>query len=225
MFLFGGRIWRDMQRRFVLVAALAIVSGFVYSANNLAAAPADTYAVQPSVVLQSVEPSSISPTPMPQQAVTVRTATAASKPPVSVVGGNALSIPSIRFQGQIVDVGLTQDNAIDVPTGLQVGRWNGSAIPGSPGAVFLDGHVDGIFARLHQVAAGQTLSIDYNGQKYSYRVVYTETVLLDGIDMTKALSTYGGVSEGLNIMTCAGNYMPSHGTYDQRLVVYAVRIA
>jgi sortase (surface protein transpeptidase) len=107
---------------------------------------------------------------------------------------------------------------------MQVGRWVGGAEPGEQGAVFLDGHVDGVFARLSGVTIGQIVSVSYGGQVYIYRVVHMETVALEGIDMRRALSVYGGASEGLNMMTCAGTFVPSMDTYDQRLVVYAVRV-
>lgn len=141
-----------------------------------------------------------------------------------VTQGDRLSISSIGLVAPIVDVGVTVTNNIDVPAGKQVGRWIGAATPGVPGAVFLDGHVDGVFAGLSHVTTGQTFSIMYGGQTFTYRIVAKETVPLAGIDMNRALSVYGGASEGLNIMTCAGSYVPSMGTYDQRLVVYAVRI-
>lgn len=139
--------------------------------------------------------------------------------------GNIVTIPSIGLSAQIVNVGLTADNAIDVPAGRQVGYWTGSAVPGTPGATFLDGHVDGILAHLQRISVGQTFSVRFNGQTFNYQVAHTETVALAGIDMNRALSTYGGASEGLNMMTCAGTYVPAIGTYDQRFVVYAVRIS
>lgn len=138
--------------------------------------------------------------------------------------GNSLSIPSIGLIASVVSVGTTAQNAIDVPAGRQVGYWNGSAQPGTPGAAFLDGHVDGIFSRLNNLAINQMISVNYEGQTFNYRVVYREVLALEGIDMGRVLSTYGYASEGLNIMTCAGTYVPSTGTYDHRLVVYAVRV-
>lgn len=158
----------------------------------------------------TVSPSPASPSP--------RVTAAASK------GENVLSIPLIGLNAAIVNVGLTPDNAIDVPPGLEVGYWTGSALPGTPGAAFLDGHVDGIFAHLHKLTSGQQFSVTYAKKTYYYQVVHTETVALAGIDMEKALSPYGTAAEGLNIMTCAGTYLPSIDTYDQRFVVYAVRI-
>lgn len=151
-------------------------------------------------------------------------AASAHSPTTSVVRGNHLSIASIGLVAPIVNVGVTTTNNIDVPAGNQVGYWTGSAVPGTPGAVFLDGHVDGVFASLQRVPMGQTFSMVYGGQTFTYRVVHKEVADLAGIDMNRALSVYGGAAEGLNIMTCAGNFVPSMDTYDKRLVVYAHRI-
>ncbi|USN96280.1 MAG: class F sortase [Candidatus Nomurabacteria bacterium] len=148
-----------------------------------------------------------------------------AKPRAAAVVGNSLSIPSIGFQSSIIEVGVTATNNIDVPSSLQVGHWIGSARPGVDGAAFLDGHVDGVFAKLHSVREGQIISVNYGGQTFKYRVVHTETVPLVDIDMGKALSVYGDGSQGLNLMTCAGTYVATQGTYDHRLVVYAVRVS
>ena len=224
-----------MKRRFTILPIAAIIVGsFLWFANwdttPVHSSEQPIVNEQTSIATSTPTPSpSTSPTPevkpSTQPTSTPQPARAAVVKSTPAIKGNSISIPSIGFQAPIVEVGLTAGNAIDVPSGMQVGHWNGSARPGSLGAAFLDGHVDGIFARLSRLVVGQTLSVNYDNQTFAYRVVYTEVVLLDGIDMNKALSVYGGASEGLNMMTCAGNYMPSAGTYDKRLVVYAIRIA
>jgi hypothetical protein len=40
--------------------------------------------------------------------------------------------------------------------------------------------------------------------------------------MSKALSSVSADKAGLNIITCAGKYLPDQKTFEQRLVVYAV---
>lgn len=159
---------------------------------------------------QTVPPQPHTPAPAPQA------------PPASQ--GNRLVIPSIRLNAAITPIGLTATGAVDVPA-HDVGLWTGSVTPGAAyGATFLDGHYVGIFARLHQVQVGHTFSITYSGQTYSYRVVYTETVHVDHIDMRKAISVYGGMGHGVNIMTCAGQFVSSINTYDHRFIVYALAV-
>jgi len=217
-----------MRRRFILLSIAAILMGAIaYVDNSVTTQP--VYSSEKPVEKQVTA----SPTPTPSKAATVprqqnQTVVAAVVQPAkkqapAPMKGNTLTISSIGFQGSIVDVGVTADNAIDVPVS-RAGRWIGSAQPGTPGAVFLDGHVDGVFARLNKLTIGQTISMVYNNQTFNYKVVFSEVVDLAAIDMNRSLSVYGASSEGLNIMTCAGTYIPSAGTYDKRLVVYTVRV-
>jgi LPXTG-site transpeptidase (sortase) family protein len=211
-----------MRRYLITLLSPALVVGsLAYSVFGMGT-PVSSAEKLP-VQVQAATPPTPTPTQQPQaQTVTTTVAKPTAKP--AAVKGNTLSFPSIGFQGSIVTVGTTVDNAIDVPSGKQVGYWNGSAQPGSPGAVFLDGHVEGIFAKLNKLTVGQTISMTYGGQTFHYRVVHTEVVDLATIDMNRALSVFGSDTEGLNIMTCAGTYIPAAGTYDKRLVVYTVRI-
>ena len=148
----------------------------------------------------------------------------ATTPPASTPASNRMSIPSIGLDSAYTDVGLTSTGAIDVPATI-VGRWNGSAAPGTPGAGFYDGHTPGVFSGLAQLIPGATITVTgADGTSYTYKVVHRETVPLRGIDMRRALRVYGGAREGINLMTCAGAYDQSLGTYDARLVIYAVRV-
>ncbi|MGV9001605.1 MAG: class F sortase [Candidatus Saccharimonadaceae bacterium] len=163
------------------------------------------------------------PQPAPDPAPKPAPAKAAQKAATPAPTYDKVSIPSLGLSSKFVTVGLTSTNAIDVNSSL-VGWWNGSAKPGNPGAVFLDGHNPGVFSKLPSVKEGAVISISRaSGEVFNYTVVHVETVQLIGIDMVKALAPYGGAKEGLNIMTCVGTYSAKTGTTDQRLVVYAVR--
>ena len=132
-----------------------------------------------------------------------------------------LIIPSIGLNAQLVTVGLTAQGAVDVNPNLP-GRWNGSVQPGSAGAVFVDGHKEGIFRNLGALAVGSQVTINLaSGVNYNYTVRATEAVELSKVDMSKALHPFGGATEGLNLMTCAGTWTGS--TYLHRLIVYATR--
>jgi len=159
--------------------------------------------------------------PAPQAAVQQPQPAAPAPKPVPAY--DKVSIPSIGLSSRFVTVGLTSANAIDVHPSL-VGWWNGSSQPGTPGAVFLDGHNPGVFSKLPSLTEGAQISLTKaDGQIFTYTVVHIETVMLAGINMRAALSPYSGASEGLNLMTCVGTYNAKTGTTDQRLVVYAVR--
>lgn len=210
------------MRKYSSVVAVFFIAVFIGSLsyfNSSAAAPADIVhpVSMPMITTSASQPGKSTATPQP-------TATLKLIAKVASVKGNNLSIPSIGLLAPITSVGVTATNNIDVPNGAKVGRWTGSATPGTPGAVFLDGHVDGVFAGLSKINVGQIIKMTYSGKLYVYRVVLTEVVPLATIDMNRSLSVMSDSSiEGLNIMTCAGKYVPSQDTYDHRLVVYAVR--
>ena len=144
-----------------------------------------------------------------------------SRPVVAAPATDRLIIPSIGLNAQLVTVGLTAQGAVDVNPNLP-GRWNGSAQPGSAGAVFVDGHKEGIFRDLGALAVGSQVTISLSsGANYNYTVRATEVVELSKVDMSKALHPFGGAMEGLNLMTCAGAWTGS--TYSHRLIVYATR--
>ena len=224
-----------MKRRLFLPSVFtAVLIGVAVYVNAWAADPVYSSENASPVAQQETPISSTSATAAtakssvkPKQQATVATtsiATPAPTPSRAVkIAGDSVSIPSIGLQSSVINVGVTATNNIDVPSDLRVGRWIDSAVPGTSGAVFHDGHVDGIFANLHNVKTGQLIKVSYKGKSFSYRIVYKETVRLVDVDMGKALSVYGESSEGLNIMTCAGSFVPMQGTYDHRLIVYAVR--
>lgn len=161
-----------------------------------------------------------SPQPAPQPAPTPAPAPAPAQPAPAY---DKVTIGSIGLSSQLVTVGTTATNAIDVHPSL-VGWWKGSALPGTPGLTFLDGHNPGVFSKLPNIQVGAQISITKaNGETFNYTVVHRETVQLAGIDMRKALTVHEGGAEGLNLMTCVGTFNNSTGTTDQRLVVYAIR--
>lgn len=210
---------RTITSLFVTLASLGFLASGAQHVAYSEAVQANMITADDAAISQ-VAAKTVAPTPTPQAVV----ASAAVRPATPAVKGNTLSIAAIGFAAPVVNVGVTETNNIDVPAGAQVGRWTGGALPGERGAVFLDGHVDGVFANLRSVGVGHVVTMTYGGQLFSYKVVHTETVPLDGIDMRRALSVYGGAPEGLNMMTCAGTFVRSMGTYDQRLIVYAVRV-
>lgn len=179
----------------------------VISSEEKQVAPVEEVAPEPTPVTTPAPAQPTSPAPAPTPAPAV----------------DRLTIPSLGLNSPFVTVGLASNGAVDVHPSL-VGWWNGSASIGTRGAAFLDGHSPGVLSSLANISTGATISVQKaNGEAYNYTVVYRETVPLSSVDMRKALSVYGGASEGLNLMTCAGTYIPSMGTTDQRLIVYAVR--
>lgn len=229
--------WFQSFRR-LRISAFLVIALFLFALVNttlflVAQKALDVQAqVTPSLVLtsDSLEETEVTEvvqaavtTPAPQ-ALTPQPAPPTPKPtPVPAPAYDKVSIASIGLSSRFVTVGLTNAGAIDVHPSL-VGWWNGSAQPGSLGAVFLDGHNPGVFSRLPSVKEGAQITLTKaGGELFNYTVVHTEIVQLLGINMQAVLSTYSDAEEGLNLMTCMGSYNSRTGTTDQRLVVYAVR--
>ena len=212
-----GALWAPAPHAAGEGSGPAPATSQLVQAETPAAQPQPTAETQPAPEVEQAVAASPSPTAQPTAPAPVL----AAQPPRPA--RDTLSIPAIGLSAPIVDVGLTATGAIDVPA-RDVGRWDGSALPGQAGAVFLDGHTPGVFSALHSLRPGHELSVVWRGQTHTYRVVHTETVLLASLNMRRALTPYGGATHGLNLMTCAGAYSPTLGTYDHRLTVYTVQL-
>jgi len=75
------------------------------------------------------------------------------------------------------------------------------------------------FARLGNLLAGDRIYVTYNGQVYEFEVASS---LLTSPDNFRALLSPD--SEGLALITCAGEWSILNNDYSQRQVVYATRI-
>ena len=143
-----------------------------------------------------------------------------------------LRINSLKIAAKVRPMGLNSIKAIAAPVNIYDSGWySGSAKPGTPGAMFIDGHASGatrmgLFAYIDTLKVGEQVSVEKgNGEVLNYKVVHVETVSKDAVDMTKVLRTYGGAKEGLNLMTCTGTWIKDEKTYDKRAVVYTERVS
>ena len=124
-------------------------------------------------------------------------------------------------------MGVNKDGSMQSPiNAYDAGWYTGSVRPGQLGAAAIVGHAsgptrEGLFAYLDKLKAGDIVEIERgDGTKLTYSVVKTETVALKNVDMNKFLRPVDGEAEGLNLMTCAGSWVESSKTRDQRVIVY-----
>jgi sortase (surface protein transpeptidase) len=157
--------------------------------------------------------------PVLRDGAAAATSTQFATAPVARVS-NYLSI-SGKVSSAVVPVGIGADGAIEVP-GAAVGMYNHG------GATFLDGHSTGVFAGLARVRVGDIVEFTLNSATTQYQVVNVVTyTYFNGESFDQSFmydSLYSGGANGLNMMTCAGTYLPDYGTYSHRIVVYSVRI-
>jgi LPXTG-site transpeptidase (sortase) family protein len=144
-----------------------------------------------------------------------------------------LIIDSLGVNANVLPMGTLNDGALDAPkTAWDVGWYEKSALPGTnDGALLIDGHVNdrlgkpGVFYGIDSLKSGDDLSIERgDGAMYTYSVVRVEQKPLADVDMAKMQRSITPGKEGLNLITCGGEYDDARGSYDDRVLVYAVRV-
>lgn len=145
-----------------------------------------------------------------------------------------ISIPSIDVQkARIFSVGLTKNNLLDTPKNIHDTAWyKKSASPGQGyGAVLINAHnggitKDGVFARLVELEEGAEIEIERgDGQTYSYTVTDNRTMDLEEVNKTgmkMMMKSAEATKEGLNLITCAGTWVPRMQQFDKRIMLRAV---
>ena len=139
-----------------------------------------------------------------------------------------VSIPKIGLTANIVAVGLTTQDAMDVPNNfVDVGWYDLGYKPGQQGSVVLDGHYDNfhgqpaVFYYLDTLSKGdQIIVTDQNGKQFTYVVTDNEVYPVDGLPNQQIFASTDAAR--LNIITCHGQYENSIQTYNQRTVIYSV---
>lgn len=147
-----------------------------------------------------------------------------------------ISIPSLDIQkARVMQVGVASNGELDTPPNIHdVGWYNQSVTPGSDaGALLLDGHnggptKGGVFERLEDMGQGDLITIERgDGELFTYEVVENKTLTLEDLNDggMKRMSESASVSEeGLNIISCTGNWIPAQNTFDQRVTIRAVAV-
>lgn len=139
-----------------------------------------------------------------------------------------VDVPSIAAHSTLVQLGLNADKTVQVPPvdePLQAGWYNNSPTPGEVGPAVVLGHIDGdhkegIFWRLHEVKAGDKVSIGrQDGSTLTFTVTKVDQVAKS--DFPKD-AVYGDTSDPeLRLITCGGAFDASSHNYLDNIIVYA----
>lgn len=139
-----------------------------------------------------------------------------------------IKIPKITVYARVTQVGLDSSGAVGTPSNTNDTSWyTGSAKPGVAGATLIDGHVSslnyhGVFHDLKNLVPGDSIQIIRgDGKILNYSVVTTRYYDNDNVDMSAVLSSITPGKSGLNLITCAGKFIPGTITFSQRVVVFA----
>ncbi len=135
-------------------------------------------------------------------------------------------MPSVGVDAPIVTLGVDPDGRMQVPdNGSDVGWYNFSAVPGTPGNAVLSGHVDtaisrtAVFTRLKELKQGDSLSMIENGQKTDFNVFWSKSWPDDTAPLALILGS--APSPTLTLITCSGTFDRASRNYTERLVVRA----
>lgn len=145
-----------------------------------------------------------------------------------------LSIPSLGIEkARVLGVGVKDNGELDTPRNIHdVGWYEKSATPGSgSSALLLDGHnggptKGGVFERLPELKKGDTITLERgDGQRFTYEVKENITMDVNELNsggMKRMSESASDTAEGLNLISCTGNWVPAQQTYDKRVTVRAV---
>lgn len=141
-----------------------------------------------------------------------------------------LRIGELKVSARIKPLGVNNKNQLRSPSNIHdVGWYEASAKPGLGGTTLVDGHVHGptrpgVFYNLKKLEPGSRIEIERgDGATISYQVIKTEKYRADNVDMAAAMTSAVPGKEALNLITCTGALDKRNNTYEDRLVVFAVR--
>lgn len=142
-----------------------------------------------------------------------------------------LIIPSIGVSARVEQVGLTESGAMQAPyLFADVSWYREGTLPGEPGSAVFAGHVDnglslpGVFKKLDEVEPGDRVYVVLeSGERIAFIVESTEEYPYDATPTEVLFSSSG--APRLTLITCAGDWVRSGGTYDRRLVITAALVS
>lgn len=181
-----------------------------------------------TVAKASARPTTASPTAIPTLTPIVSTPTPTPTPSVEVP--IRLLIPRIGVNASVEDVGITTNGDLETPqqnpwTG--VGWYSNGPRPGQPGSAVINGHLDrpggypATFWNLRYLVPGDTVMVlDAQGRTLHFRVLRVASYSPQQAPVQEIFGTTGG--NYLNLITCAGTWIPAQHQTTLRLVVYTV---
>ena len=144
-----------------------------------------------------------------------------------------LSIPSLKISNaRVVQIVTIKDTGkLDSPKSIyDAGCYTKSGLPGAgKGAVLIDGHnggptKGGIFENLGRLSKGSEIIIERgDGQRITYQVADNREMSVEDINnesnplgMKTMLNSMDPKKEGLNMITCVGDWDYSKNTFNKR---------
>lgn len=139
-----------------------------------------------------------------------------------------IDIPGIGLTAPIVELGDPVGDTLPVPTLAQaqdVGWYQFTTLPGTPGNAVVVGHVDtytsaAVFYELYLLARGDLIYVDMNGTKVRFRVTSIREVSKDQFPVSEVFGSTG--KHLLWLITCGGDFDYATRHYLDNIIVSAV---
>lgn len=139
-----------------------------------------------------------------------------------------LLIPVIGVNAPVEQVGIAPNGDMETPEispWIDTGWYVNGPRPGERGSAVIDGHLNrpgndpAVFWRLYQLRAGNEVDVlDSAGKALRFRVI--DVAYYTPQDAPYQLIFGNNSGTYLNLITCAGDWIPSQQQTTQRLVVY-----
>ena len=159
--------------------------------------------------------------------------TATAKPTPVAPTPDRLLIPAIQVDSSVEEVGIASTGDLATPTRSpweDTGWYSDGPHPGQTGSAVIDGHLDrpggypAVFWLLRQMHVGDMVEVhESNGQTLQFRVTDVEYYPPQGAPLQQIFGNSGG--KYLNLITCAGDWIPSQKQTTLRLVVYTTLVS
>ncbi|GER87734.1 class F sortase [Dictyobacter vulcani] len=151
---------------------------------------------------------------------------------ISMSAGAHLIIPAIGINAPVELVGKNADGLMEVPTR---NRWEGAGwykdgpSPGQTGSAVIDGHLDrpggapAVFWRLRELHIGDIVTVkEKTGRTVRFKVTKVASYKHDEAPVEQIFGQKNG--NFLNLITCAGVWIPAEHQTTERLVVYTKQL-
>ncbi len=149
--------------------------------------------------------------------------------PTTYRPGGHLIIPTIGVNAVIEPVGVSSDGDLAVPTRKPwdgVGWYQYGPYPGAPGSAVIDGHLDrpggapAVFWNLRKLHIGDIIMVVNPGEKpLHFRIMNMKYYAPNNAPLQTIFKNMTGTY--LNLITCAGQWIPNQHQTTLRLVIYA----
>lgn len=211
----GFNIWAVAGLVLLIAAVTIITIGLLHSSSPPQPA-ADSNSRSAETTPQTIPPTQSGPA----TGATAKAGMDASTP-------KSLTIPAIDVDTSIMELGLTQNNELEVPSlgkNAPAGWYQRSPTPGEVGPSLIVGHVDSaedgpaVFFDLGSLQPGDTLTVTReDNSKATFSV---DDVTDYGKDNFPDFKVYGNTDDPeIRLITCGGDFDEQTGHYEDNIVV------